>query len=131
MVKSLSVEPAHTDARSGDVPRARQGREHYRLFGASQVAILTSDPGLGVYGGVEVGGYVQVLLLAMPAHGVAAIPQAAPTNYSAVVKSRLDFPAECLMGCGISSGYEDGAHPAKKFSIQRASLNEAVSWVED
>ena len=55
----------------GDKPGyARQTLENYRLFGAPHVAILTSDPGLGIYGAVDVGGYVQVLLLAMQAHGV-------------------------------------------------------------
>ena len=61
---------------------------------------------------------------------MAAIPQAAPTNYSADVKSQRDFSAERLMLCGISFGYEDGADPANKFCTQRASLNEATSWVK-
>src|SRR5881392_1236858 len=68
---------------------ARQTLENFRLFGAPHVAVLTSDPGLGVYGAVDVGNYVQALLLAMQAHGVAAIPQAALAGYSALVKSQL------------------------------------------
>src|SRR5438445_4541961 len=48
---------------------ARQTLENFRLFDAPHVAVLTSDRGLGIYGAVDVGGYVQVLLLAMQAHG--------------------------------------------------------------
>jgi nitroreductase len=110
---------------------ARQTLENFRLFGAPHVAILTSDPGLGVYGAVDVGGYVQVLLLAMQAHGVAAIPQAALANYSAMVKSRLNIPAERPMVCAISFGYEDTAHPANSYRTRRASVDEAVAWVDD
>lgn len=108
---------------------ARQTLENFRLFGAPHVAILTSDPGLGVYGAVDVGGYVQVLLLAMQAHGVAAIPQAALTHHSALIKSQLGIATERRMVCGISFGYEDTAHPANAFRTSRAPVSEVVSWV--
>ena len=61
---------------------AKQALENFRLFGAPHVAVLTGPPGLGVYGAVDVGGYLQVLLLAMQAHGVAAIPQAALAHHA-------------------------------------------------
>jgi nitroreductase len=110
---------------------ARQTLENFRLFGAPHVAILTSDPGLGVYGAVDVGGYVQVLLLAMQAHGVAAIPQAALAGHSALVKSLLGIPAERQVVCGISFGYEDTAHPANSYRTTRASLDDVVTWVDE
>ena len=109
---------------------ARQTLENFRLFGAPHVAILTSDPGLGVYGAVDVGGYVQVLLLAMQAHGVAAIPQAALAGYSGLVKSLLNIPAERLMVCGVSFGYEDVADKANSYRTSRASLDEVIAWIE-
>jgi len=109
---------------------ARQTLENFRLFGAPHVAILTSDPGLGVYGAVDVGGYVQVLLLAMQAHGVAAIAQAALANYSALVKRELDIPEERPMVCAVSFGYEDTAHPANGYRTSRAPLEQAVRFVD-
>lgn len=110
---------------------ANQALENFRLFGAPHVAILTSDPGLGVYGAVDVGGYVQVLLLAMQAHGVAAIPQAALARHAALVKQQLGISAERLMVCAISFGYEDTAHPANSYRTGRASIDEAVAWVDN
>lgn len=110
---------------------AKQTMENFRLFGAPHVAILTSDPGLGVYGAVDVGGYVQVLLLAMQAHGVAAIPQAALARHSALVKQQLGIAPERLMVCGISFGYEDTASAANSYRTNRASLDEAVAWVDE
>ena len=109
---------------------ARQTLENFRLFGAPHVAILTSDPGLGVYGAVDVGGYVQVLLLAMQAHGLAAIAQAALAHQSAMVKQELGIPEERLMVCGISFGHEDSAHPSNAFRTSRAALGEALTWVD-
>jgi nitroreductase len=108
----------------------RQTLENFRLFGAPHLAVLTSDPGLGVYGAVDVGGYVQVLLLAMQAHGVAAIPQAALASQSALLKSMLGIPAERRMVCGISFGYEDRDHPANSYRTRRAGVQDAVAWVD-
>jgi nitroreductase len=109
---------------------AKQGLENFRLFGAPHVAILSSDPGLGVYGAVDVGGYVQVLLLAMQAHGVAAIPQAAVANHSGLLKEMLGIPRERLVVCGISFGYEDTTHAANNYRTSRAPLEEVVRWVD-
>jgi len=109
---------------------ARQTLENFRLFGAPHVAILTSDPGLGVYGAVDVGGYVQVVLLAMQAHGLAAIPQAALAHQSALVKKELGIAQERLMVCGISFGYEDVGHPANSYRTSRATLEQAVDFVD-
>jgi nitroreductase len=109
---------------------ARQTLENFRLFGAPHVAVLTSDPGLGVYGAVDVGGYVQVLMLAMQAHGVATIAQAALTRYSALVKRELEIPEERLMVCAVSFGYEDRQHPANAFRTSRAELHDVVRFLE-
>jgi nitroreductase len=117
--------------RGDKVGYAKQSMENFRLFGAPHVAILTSDPGLGVYGAVDVGGYVQVLLLAMQAHGVAAIPQAALAGHSVLVKSQLGIAPERLMVCAISFGYEDVTHPANSYRTSRASLTEVVNWVDN
>ena len=110
---------------------ARQAQENFRFFGAPHVAVLTSAPDLGVYGAVDVGGYVQVLLLALQAHGIAAIPQAALATYSGLIKSQLGIDPERPMVCGISFGYEDRAHPANSYRTRRASLEEVVSWIDN
>jgi nitroreductase len=110
---------------------ARQGLENFRLFGAPHVAVLTSDPGLGVYGAVDVGGYVNVLLLSMQAHGVAAIAQAALATQSALVKRELGIPAERLVVCAVSFGYEDTAHPANSYRTSRAPIEQVVQFVDE
>jgi len=117
-------------ARGDREAAAQQTLQNFRLFGAPHVAVLTSDPGLGVYGAVDVGGYVQVLLLAMQAHGVAAIPQAALASQSAKVKSLLGIDAARPMVCAISFGWEDRAHPANAYRTGRAPVSEAVAWVD-
>ncbi len=109
----------------------KQALENFRLFGAPHVAVLSSPAGLGVYGAVDVGGYVQVLLLAMQAHGVAAIPQAALAQHSALLKDELGIDPERLVVCGISFGYEDTLHPANSYRTNRAELSDVIAWIGD
>ncbi len=61
----------------------------------------------------------------------ALVPQAALANHSALVKATLEIPADRLMVCGISLGYEDTAHPANSYRTRRAPLSEAITWVHD
>jgi nitroreductase len=108
---------------------ARQMKENFRFFGAPHAAIFTSDPGLGAYGAVDVGGYVQLVLLAMQAHGLAAIAQGAIAVYSPLVKRQLGISEERLVVCGMSFGYEDTAHPANSFRTTRAPVQQVVDWL--
>lgn len=110
---------------------ARQHDENYRFFGAPHVAVLSTPVSLGVYGAVDVGGYVQVLLLALQAHGVASIAQAALATHCALVKSQLGIGEDRTMVCALSFGYADLAHPANSFRTSRAPLNEVVSWIDE
>jgi nitroreductase len=117
-------------ARGDRAGYARQSAQNYRLFEAPHAAILTTDPGLGVYGAVDVGGYVQVLLLAMQAQRVAAIPQAALANYSKQVKAAARIPEERLLVCTVAFGYENGDHPVNRFRTSRAPLSDVVTWID-
>ena len=109
----------------------RQTSENFRFFGAPHAAIITTEPSLGTYGAVDVGGYVQILLLAMQAHGVAAIAQAALANFSPLLKRLLSIPSDRHVLCGMSFGYKDSSHAANGFRTSRAPLSDVVTWVDD
>jgi len=109
----------------------RQTAENLRFFGAPHAAIITTEPSLGTYGAVDVGGYVQILLLAMQAHGVAAIAQAALANFSPLLKRLLSIPSDRHVLCGMSFGYKDSSHAANGFRTSRAPLSDVVTWVDD
>ena len=108
----------------------RQMLQNFRMFGAPHVAILTTDAQLGVYGAVDVGGYLQTLMLVMQSRGLSCIPQAALSNYSTLVKSFLGIPAERQMVCGLSFGYGVGSAPVNQFRTSRASVDDAVTWCD-
>jgi nitroreductase len=109
---------------------ARQGLENYRLFGAPHAAIVTTDEALGVYGAIDCGAYVSNFMLAAKGLGVASIAQAALGAHPGFIREYFKLPPERLIVCGLSFGYEDPAHPANRFRTARASVGDAVKWVE-
>jgi len=44
------------------------------------------------------------------------------------VREQLDLPADRLVVCGISFGFENPAHPANQFRTTRAPLETVVQW---
>ncbi|MBM3554564.1 MAG: nitroreductase [Alphaproteobacteria bacterium] len=110
--------------------RDAQTRENFRMFGAPHVALITTDETLGVYGAVDCGGYVANFLLAVQAHGLGAIAQAALARFSPLFRERLGLPQDRLVVCGISFGYPDRTAKANSFRTTRASLDQVVTWVD-
>jgi nitroreductase len=108
----------------------RQRQENFRFFGAPHVAIVSTDAPLGVYGAIDCGAYVNNLMLAARALGVASIAQAALAAYPAFWRAEFVLPADRHVVCGLSLGYEDAAHPANGFRTTRADLPETMRWLD-
>ena len=115
-------------ARGDRAASAQQALENFRLFGAPHVAIITTDASLGVYGAIDCGGWVGNFMLAARSLGVATIAQAALSSWPDIVREQLGLPADRLMVCGISFGFEDTSHRANKFRTARAPLESVVQW---
>ncbi|MGI4815130.1 MAG: nitroreductase [Janthinobacterium lividum] len=108
----------------------QQGLENFRLFGAPHVALITTDAPLGVYGAVDIGGYVSTFLTAIQSLGLGAIAQAALASHADFTRQYFGFPEGRKLVCGISFGYENTAHPANGFRTTRVDTSEAVNWVD-
>jgi len=108
----------------------RQALENFRFFGAPHLALITCAESLRTYGAIDCGAYVANFLLAAEALGVASIAQAALGSQSDFLRTHLVLPPERRVICGISFGYADQAHPANAFRTRRATLAEAVTWLD-
>jgi nitroreductase len=118
-------------ARGDREASARQGMENFRLFGAPHVAIVSTDEAQGSYGAVDCGAYVNNFMLAACSLGIASIAQAAIAGHAQFVRAHFKLAPDRQVLCGISFGYEDADHPANKYRTPRASVDEAVDWVEN
>lgn len=115
----------------GDRAASRvQSLENFRFFGAPHVAILTIPDEQGAYAGVDAGVYIGTFLLAAQALGLGAIPQAALAGYGAQVREYFGVEPGRSVVAGISFGYPDSEHVANGYRTPRASLDDAVRWVD-
>ncbi len=120
-----------TGVARGDVSAAnRQRMENFRFFGAPHVAVVSTEEPLGTYGAIDCGAYVGLFMLAARACGVASIALAALGAYPEFWRAHWGLDPQRRIVCGLAFGLEDPAHPANSFRTSRASLNDAVRWVE-
>jgi nitroreductase len=116
--------------KEGDrVASAKQGSENFRFFGAPHLAVITTEASLGTYGVLDCGAYVSNFMLAAASLGVSAIAQAAIASKSHIIREQLRIAASRNIVVGISFGYADESHPANGFRTDRASLQEAATFV--
>ena len=78
---------------------------------------------------IDVGIYVQTLMLAMKAYGVSSCAQAALRDYPDIVRKELDVPKNINILLGISFGYIDKKVKANKVLVGRSSSDENVKFV--
>jgi nitroreductase len=117
-------------AREDRAAAARQSLENYRFFGAPRLAMVSTDATLGVYGAIDCGLYIANFMLAARHFGVDSIAQAALAAYPELVRRELGLPADRLLVCGVSFGYGDTGDPVNGYRTERASVADAVRWLE-
>ena len=109
---------------------AQQAAKNFNLFGAPHALVLITDADLGVYGAIDCGLYLRMLLLTAHSLGLGTVAQAAIANHGEFVRDYLDLPDDRLVVCGVSLGWPALEHPANSFRTSRAALEETVTWVE-
>jgi nitroreductase len=87
---------------------------NFEFFDAPHVAYVCMDERFGLGVALDVGMYVQTLMLALWARGVASCPQAALRSYPGIAREQLGIAAEERILCGLSIGYEDAEFPANR-----------------
>jgi nitroreductase len=113
------------DDRSG---RWRAARRNFELFDAPHVVFVGMLKSFGVQVAIDVGIYLQTLMLSMTAHGIACCPQGALRNHPSVVRELFDVPDDIGILCGISFGYEDETVPANRTRVPRSPLDANVTF---
>ncbi len=102
---------------------------NYACFDAPHAAIVSMDRRFAVYAAIDVGCWLQSVLLAMTEEGVSACPQAALAAYPRAVREVLEVPESEAILFGISLGYEDPAAAANACRTTRSALAENVRFV--
>lgn len=113
--------------KKGDVERTRaQHRKNFEFFGAPVGLMFTIDRRLGQGSWLDYGMFLQNVMLAAVARGLATCPQAAWIDYHRIVGEILEFDSDEQLVCGMAVGYADPDAPENGLVSERAGLAEFV-----
>lgn len=77
---------------------------------------------------LEMGFFVQNVMLGLVASGLGSCPQNSVAAYGDVIRGQLGLGPDRLVVCGMSVGHPDEADPINAFYPRRAPLHEYVHW---
>lgn len=112
--------------RDDKMGRMRATLRNFELFDAPHVCFIGMDKSFGVTVALDVGMYIQSLMLVMTAHGIGSCAQGSMRYYPDDVREVFGVGENTAILLGISFGYEDEAVAANKTRVGRAPLGENV-----
>lgn len=113
-------------ARTDKAGRMHAVVRNYEMFDAPHVCFIGMDKIFGASVAIDVGMYMQNLMLAMTAHGVACCPQGTMRYYPDLVREAFGIGDDTNILLGISFGYEDTSVPANRTRIGRDPIDASV-----
>jgi nitroreductase len=116
--------------RADEAARRAHLRDNQRFYGAPVELIfhLPADAPPGIF--LEMGFFVQNVMLGLVARGLGSCPQYSVTAYSNTIREHLGFGPDRLIVCGMAVGYPDPEAPVNAFVPERAPLEDYVQWFD-
>ncbi|GKQ55570.1 nitroreductase [Bradyrhizobium sp. Ce-3] len=113
-------------AQSDTAARGRQTAKNFAFFGAPVGLIVTIDRRLAMGSWLDLGMFIQNVMLAAVGRGLQSCPQETFAKYHRILRPRLSIPAEQMVACGISMGHPKV--PARRRLMPRADLEAFASF---
>ena len=116
----------------GKTDRAAMRAQHDRnfgFFGAPVGIIFTLDRDMGQGAFIDLGMFMQNVMIAARAFGLDTCPQAAFMSYYAIIRERLGLPSSAMVVCGMALGRADPDAAANRLVTERESLDGFVEFV--
>lgn len=116
---------SHLGIARGDRARmkAQLGR-NYLFFGAPVGLIFTLDRRLGLSAWLDLGVFLQSIMLAARGFGLHSCPQQAFARYHRLIREELELPENDIVVCGMAIGHADPGAPENELVADRAPLEE-------
>lgn len=102
---------SHLGVQRGDIDaRNEQIRNNMRFFGAPVGLFFFARKGMGVYSPLDVGHFMQTLMLSAKARGLDTCAQGFLAFWSGPIRDEFDVPEGYKLLCGMSLGYAAHSH---------------------
>lgn len=99
---------------------------NFELFDAPHACFIGMKRDFSINIALDVGMYIQTLMLAMTSYGVSSCAQGCLRYYPDLVRETFNIDSDIGILVGISFGYEDKTVPANNARTVRAGLDESV-----
>ncbi len=107
---------------------AKQAGRNYGFFGAPVGMIFTIDRELGLGSWLDIGMFLENIMVAARGCGLDTCAQAAFANYHAIIRRHLPIPDNELVVCGLALGYADDAEPANALVSPREPVENFTAF---
>ncbi|AOO83943.1 nitroreductase [Bosea vaviloviae] len=116
--------------KKGDVAgMQRQTVANLRFFDAPVALMVTIDRDLEIGSWLDLGMFVQNILIAAQGHGLNSCPQAIFARFHPVVRRELAIPENEVVVCGIAIGKVDPEAPANALVPEREPVEGFTTWL--
>lgn len=107
---------------------ARQHGRNFGFFGAPVGMIVTIARALTTGSYLDVGMFLENVMVAARGYGLDTCPQAAFAFMHPIIRRRLALPETEIVVCGLALGHADPAEPANALETPRAGVDEFATF---
>jgi len=119
---ALDIKMTETDKRKS------QWYRNYHFFDAPIALIFYIESILCKGSWMDIGMFLQNIMLAARAYGLETCPQAALAEYPNIIRKNLDLSSDFHIVCGMAMGYPDWSHPVNQYRTSRETVDSFSSW---
>lgn len=109
--------------------RAQQTAKNYGFFGAPVGLIMTIDRRLDVGSWLDLGMFIQNVMIAAGARGLQTCPQETFAKYHALLRTLLPIRPEEMVVCGMSIGFAEDDCRNKGSLMPKAAVEEFSQFI--
>ena len=120
---SLGIERGEKDRMHAQ--RAR----NYDFFDAPVGLMFTIERRLNTGSWMDLGMFIQNVMLSARGQGLHTCPQAAFANYHRIIRRHLAIPDDEIVVCGMAMGYRDPEAPENIWRTDRAPVSSFTRWL--
>ena len=111
--------------RSDAQSRFRFLERNYEFFGAPTALFFFSHRGLDRFGTLDLGLYMQTVMLSAKANGLGTCAQGYLGNYPDIIRNEFEVSDDYALVCGMSIGYASD-HPINTWKAERLPIEELL-----
>jgi len=102
--------------------------DNFKFFDAPVAVFITSNFEVNYYVGIDIGCYLQSVMLLAREHGLGTCPQAALSATPGIVRAELGIPEDHKLLVGLSLGYPLPDPELNRFHTPREAYEEKVKF---